>query len=199
MTQEIRTLAEPDGLAAALPAVPDALLWEALPELQLNIAQTATLCGISVRQLGYWSKQGYVNSVGIGARRLYSLDAVRGVLAIRQAMRGGASLRQAVRSLETLPPLSPETLRLGGVAGIGDLALAPLPTADLELIAADLMALFRSNRMTRDSAVGLANKIGRSEADVRQAANALAKQGRLVRTAAPDEPIFQNSTEEIIQ
>ena len=53
---------------SALPTS-DALLWEALPDLTLNIAQTATLCGISVRQLGYWTRQGYVLAQGLGARR----------------------------------------------------------------------------------------------------------------------------------
>jgi hypothetical protein len=70
----------------------DALLWEALPHLQLNIAQTAALCGISVRQLGYWTKQGYVTASGRGARRLYGLEALRRVLAVRNAMNNGASL-----------------------------------------------------------------------------------------------------------
>lgn len=67
----------------------DALLWEALPDLTLNIAQTAVLCGISVRQLGYWTQQGYVTASGRGARRTYGLAAVRRVLAISKTMDAG--------------------------------------------------------------------------------------------------------------
>ena len=45
----------------------DTLLWEALPDLTLNIAQTAALCGISVRQLGLLDSAGLCG--GAGARR----------------------------------------------------------------------------------------------------------------------------------
>lgn len=90
----------------------DVLLWAALPDLTLNIAQTAALCGISVRQLGYWTRQSYVAAQGQGARRTYGLEAVRRVLAIRKAMDGGASLRQALRFVLSLEPLAPATSSL---------------------------------------------------------------------------------------
>ena len=80
---------------------PDSLLWEALPDLTLTIAQTAALCSISVRQLGYWTQQGYVTASGQGARRTYGLDSVKRVLAIRKAMTAGASLRQSLRQVSS--------------------------------------------------------------------------------------------------
>ena len=108
-----------DSLIGDSPAslsVADTLLWNVLPHLQLNIAQTAVLCGISVRQLGYWTKQGYVAASGRGARRIYGLDALRRILAINSAMANGMSLRQALRALSSQDadpapgfPTSPET------------------------------------------------------------------------------------------
>lgn len=87
------------------PADFNTLLWASLPALLLNAAQTASLCGISVRHLGYWTRQGCLTAQGQGARRGYSLDMVRRVLAIRRAMEEGASLRQA---LQQVPANLPE-------------------------------------------------------------------------------------------
>jgi DNA-binding transcriptional MerR regulator len=80
----------------------DPLLWEALPDLNLNIAQTADLCGTSVRQLGYWTRQGYITAQGKGTRRTYGLEAARRFLAIRKAMNSGLSLRQVLRTVADL-------------------------------------------------------------------------------------------------
>ena len=186
-------------MTQTLPAS-DALLWEALPDLTLNIAQTATLCGISVRQLGYWTRQGYVSAQGLGARRTYGLDSVRRVLAIRKAMDGGASLRQALHqvgqtsfSAPFSPPLhSPLPAALPSAALPSAAPLSPsLSAGDAETLARSLCALFLSNRQTRDDSAGLSVKLGRAESDVRVAAESLCRSGVLLRSVCQDAVIFR--------
>ena len=163
----------------------NALLWAALPNLILNAAQTAALCGISVRQLGYWTRQGYLTASGQGARRGYGLDTVRRALAIRRAMEDGVSLRQALRQVPSAvpvwgdgPPLVPSA--------------AP-PPADLDVLARGLRGFFEFNPHTRDHAGGLAVKLGRTETDVRRAAEHLCDSGFLRQSLCQGLVIFRQS------
>lgn len=187
----------PNGLAPPLPASPaaDVLLWGALPHLHLNIAQTALLCGVSVRQLGYWTKQGYVTASGRGARRMYGLDALRRVLAIKAAMANGASLRQALRTLPEAigaagtPPGDGTRLVLDAPAAA--VSASPTPKV-VEALSAELLALFAANRHTRDDALGLAVKVGRSSTDIRVAAERLCSQGILGQKVAQGSVVFES-------
>ena len=185
----------------------DTLLWEALPDLTLNIAQTAALCGISVRQLGYWTRQGYVAAQGRGARRTYGLDAVRRLLAIRKAMIGGASLRQALRQVGAVapspvssPPPDPPSLSpvpfQDAPAPAPSSFLPSLSAREAEALARSLCALFETNRQTRDDAAGLSVKLGRAENDVRAAAEDLCAAGVLLRSICQDTIIFQYGDQE---
>lgn len=177
----------------------DSLLWEALPDLTLNIAQTAALCGISVRQLGYWTRQGYVMAQGQGARRTYGLEAVRRVLAIRKAMDGGASLRQALRLVSSLEPsaLSAPPAPLSARPASAE---SPLPSAlsseESHALARCLRAFFERNRYVRDHAAGLAVKIGRAEDDVRAVAESLCGAGILVKEVCQGITIFHQAKQE---
>lgn len=179
------------GLSTEAVALPDTLLWESLAHLQLNIAQTAAMCGISVRQLGYWTKQGYVAAEGVGERRMYGMVALRRILAIRRRMSEGASLRQALKSLplseaaQTFPVEPP--LAYTSTASPSD-----LPTAEqAKALSESLVALFDHNRHVRDSADGLAVKLGRASALVRSLAESLCTQGILGKTVVQDEAIYQ--------
>lgn len=158
----------------------DPLLWEALPELNLNIAQTAELCGISVRQLGYWTRQGYVTAQGKGTRRTYGLEAVRQLLAIRKAMRSGLSLRQALRSVADAPSSSVPPIISPSAARSSATSLSP---SDAISLSQSLHSFFVANSKTRDHAGGLAIKLGRFEEDVQVAAEALCAAGILVSMA----------------
>lgn len=164
---------------------PNALLWAALPDLTLNAAQTAALCGISVRQLGYWTRQGYLTAQGQGARHGYGLDAVRRVLAIRKAMEEGASLRQALRLVPSHLP--------GWGDGPPPAGSQTPPPADLEALACGLRGFFEFNPHTRDHAGGLAIKLGRAEADVRRAAEQLCRSGFLDQSTCQGVAIFRQS------
>lgn len=192
----------------------DALLWEVLPDLTLNIAQTAALCGISVRQLGYWTRQSYVTAQGQGARRTYGLEAVRHVLAIHKAMDGGASLRQALRSISIREPAAPSASPALASPALASPALAQptpaeLPVSDAEslvpaalssveshALARCLRAFFETNRYVRDHAGGLAVKIGRAEDDVRVVAESLCGAGILVKEVCQGMTIFHQARRE---
>ena len=202
----------------------DALLWEVLPDLTLNIAQTAALCGISVRQLGYWTRQSYVTAQGQGARRTYGLEAVRHVLAIHKAMDGGASLRQALRSISIREPAAPSASPALASPALASPALASpalaspalarptpaeLPVSDAEslvpaalssveshALARCLRAFFETNRYVRDHAGGLAVKIGRAEDDVRVVAESLCGAGILVKEVCQGMTIFHQARRE---
>lgn len=172
----------------------DPLLWEALPDLNLNIAQTAELCGISVRQLGYWTRQGYVAAQGKGTRRTYGLDAVRRLLAIRKSMISGLSLRQSLRTLAESAPAA--TL----APALSDTALSEFPPAlspaDTAALMQSLDSFFAANRNTRDHAGGLAIKLGRSEGDVQCAAEALCAAGILMSIPCQGMTIFRRAGQE---
>jgi len=174
----------------------DALLWEALPDLNLNIAQTAALCGISVRQLGYWTRQGYVSAQGQGARRTYGLEAVRRVLAIRKAMDGGASLRQALRLVASLEPLDAPAPPAPRPVGAEPPAPPALSGEESRALTRCLRAFFERNRYVRDHAAGLAVKIGRSEDDVRVVAEGLCAAGVLVQEVCQGMTIFHEARQE---
>lgn len=165
------------------------LLWASLPALVLNAAQTAALCGISVRQLGYWTRQGYLAAQGQGARRGYNLDTVRRVLAIRRAMQEGASLRQA---LQQVPANLPEW-------GDSPPQADPPPSADLDALARGLRGFFEFNPHTRDHAGGLAVKLGRSEMDVRRAADHLCRAGFLRQSISQGMVIFRQTAPPVWQ
>ena len=172
----------------------DSLLWEALPDLTLNIAQTAALCGISVRQLGYWTRQGYVAAQGQGARRTYGLEAVRRVLGIRKAMDGGASLRQALRLTPALveASASPESVEPAISAALA------LLSAESQILSQSLRLLFDRNRETRDHAAGLAVKLGRAEEDVRLVAESLCESGILTKNVCQGMTIFHQAGREAL-
>jgi DNA-binding transcriptional MerR regulator len=167
--------------------VSDVLLWEALPSLTLNIAQTAALCGISVRQLGYWTGQDYVTAQGQGARRTYGLDAVRRVLAIRKAMDAGASLRQSLRQISSAAAAAP-ILATPDPAALS----APFP-AQIAAVSQSLLAFFQANHHTRDGADGLAVKLGWAAEDVSVAAENLCASGILVRNICQGMTIFHSA------
>ena len=174
---------------------PDALLWNALPNLVLNIAQTADLCGISVRQLGYWTKQGYVTASGRGARRCYNLEAIRRLLAIRNAMNSGSSLRQSLRLVAALPPIvAPSGLSLLSEAQNARAEVAgsdALPPPYAERLTQNLLSLFQSQAGVRDNISGLAAKLGRSEDDIRAVVEPLCARGLLAQKMTQGDIILE--------
>lgn len=83
--------------------VPDLLPDEArlLSRLLLNATDAARVCGVTVRQLTYWTDKGIVSGDGEGGRS-YDLAALRKAIAIKQAMLDGYTLEKAAQLVETL-------------------------------------------------------------------------------------------------
>lgn len=75
-------------------------LSKLLERLELGIGQAAQLCGVSIRQLSYWTDKGIIEPTGEGASRTYSYPAIEKVCLIKQALDHGYSLEGAVAEAE---------------------------------------------------------------------------------------------------
>lgn len=73
---------------------------EVVEGLHLGIGQTAALCGVSVRQLSYWTDKGIVQPVDEDRSRTYDYTAVEKVCLIKQGLDQGYSLEGAVQEAE---------------------------------------------------------------------------------------------------
>jgi len=75
-----------------------------LSRLRLTAGKAAALCGITRRQLCYWSDKGIIPCCNGGdksdaSRRIYDLSGLRKALMLKQLMDEGRGLRRAVREL----------------------------------------------------------------------------------------------------
>ncbi|UCC67690.1 MAG: hypothetical protein JSV79_11305 [Armatimonadota bacterium] len=84
---------------------------ELLKNLRLTTGKAAEFCGVSRRQLCYWTDTGIVSAVEEkggddddggdgGARRTYDFDALHKVLLIKRALEHSAGLRRAAREVD---------------------------------------------------------------------------------------------------
>ena len=73
---------------------------EILSRLTLNATEAARVCGVTVRQLTYWTDKGIIPAIA-GESRSYSLESLRRVLLIRQAMAAGQTLGKGAAAVET--------------------------------------------------------------------------------------------------
>jgi len=71
-------------------------LSKLLERLELGIGQAAHLCGVSIRQLSYWTDKGLVRPKSGGGSRTYDYRAIEKVCLIKQALDQGYSLEGAV-------------------------------------------------------------------------------------------------------
>jgi len=76
-------------------------LSKVLERLELGIGQAAHLCGVSIRQLSYWSDKGIIKPTERGGSRTYGYSAIEKVCLIKQALDQGYSLEGAVTEVET--------------------------------------------------------------------------------------------------
>jgi DNA-binding transcriptional MerR regulator len=77
-------------------------IGELLAKLRLGIGQTAELCGVSIRQLSYWTDKGIVRPVDEDRSRSYDYAAIEKVSLIKQALDQGYSLDGAVAEAEVV-------------------------------------------------------------------------------------------------
>jgi DNA-binding transcriptional MerR regulator len=71
-----------------------------LERLELGIGQAAQLCGVSIRQLSYWTDKGIIQPAERGGSRTYDFRAIEKVCLIKQALDQGYSLEGAVQEAE---------------------------------------------------------------------------------------------------
>jgi len=71
-------------------------LSKLLERLGLGIGQAAQLCGVSIRQLSYWTDKGIIKPAEQGGSRTYDYAAIEKVCLIKQALDQGYSLEGAV-------------------------------------------------------------------------------------------------------
>ena len=64
-------------------------LSKLLERLELGIGQAAQLCGVSIRQLSYWTDKGIIQPADEGASRTYDYHAIEKVCLIKQALDHG--------------------------------------------------------------------------------------------------------------
>jgi len=89
---------------------------EVFRRLRLTAGKAAELCGITRRQLCYWTDKGIIPCVSGGntadiSRRIYDLNGLCKALVLKRLMDEGRGLRRAVRELKvrwTEPPAPPE-------------------------------------------------------------------------------------------
>jgi DNA-binding transcriptional MerR regulator len=78
------------------PALHPIDIGELLARLRLGIGQTAELCGVSIRQLSYWTDKGIIKAVDENRSRSYDYESIEKVSLIKQALDQGYSLDGAV-------------------------------------------------------------------------------------------------------
>jgi DNA-binding transcriptional MerR regulator len=76
-----------------------------LQQLKLTTGKAAQFCGVSRRQLCYWTDTGIISSAegeesDDSARRTYDFDALHRVLLIQQALEHSPGLRRAAREVD---------------------------------------------------------------------------------------------------
>jgi len=97
-------------------AIPPIHRAEVFRRLRLTAGKAAELCGITRRQLCYWTDKGIIPCVAGGStadvsRRIYDLNGLSKALVLKRLMDEGRGLRRAVRELKTRwsePPAPPE-------------------------------------------------------------------------------------------
>ena len=83
---------------------PEALFIEAEPRFTFGVKAAAWGCGISVRQLDWWTRVGYVPVIQSGRHRRYTANAVKIALLIKVGIAQGMSLRRAAEQARQLYP-----------------------------------------------------------------------------------------------
>ncbi|MCL5108772.1 MAG: MerR family transcriptional regulator [Chloroflexi bacterium] len=85
---------------------------ELLSRLWLNATDAARVCGVTVRQLTYWTDRGIIRSHN-GDGRTYDLAALRKTVAIKRIMLEGYTLEKAAQLVESAERAEEPDLGLG--------------------------------------------------------------------------------------
>ena len=115
---------------------PDVLFLEIQSRLTFGVKAAAHGCGISVRQLDWWTRVGYVPVIQSGRHRRYSADALKIALLIKHGLAQGMSLRRAAEQARGLYPFLWD-----GTAPPADVDDSLSPNGELESIRSEVSRL----------------------------------------------------------
>jgi len=124
---------------------------ELLAKLRLGIGQTAELCGVSIRQLSYWTDKGIIKPVDEDRSRSYDYAAIEKVSLIKQALDEGYSLDGAVVEADAVLQKREEERRQIEEMGESNLERLILDKADsLQQLAERIRRQVRTYRISGD-------------------------------------------------
>jgi len=193
-------------------------IGQLLAHLQLGIGQAAELCGVSVRQLSYWTDKGIIQPVDENKSRAYGFMAVEKISLIKQALDQGFSLEGAVteaekhlreredehKKLESMSDAELEQLvlaRAGQLQQLADRIRREVRTyrvsGDLgELAGAlsgidHLVAFFESNPYTINTARQIALRLGREVGEVERELQLLEEKHFIQRISYPGADVYR--------
>ncbi|HUT75941.1 MAG TPA: MerR family transcriptional regulator [Armatimonadota bacterium] len=189
-----------------------------LAGLQLGIGQAAALCGVSVRQLSYWTDKGIVQPVDEERSRTYDYSAVEKVCLIKQGLDQGYSLEGAVqeadaflkrrederRRVEQLPDSELEQLILQQANHLQQLAerirreiRTYRVSGDLGQVAASLtgverlIGFFEANPYTVNTARQIALRLGRETTEVEEELDLLEQKKFIQKISYPGSDVYR--------
>ena len=193
-------------------------LSKLLERLELGIGQAAHLCGVSIRQLSYWTDKGLIQPRGGGGSRTYDYPAIEKVCLIKQALDQGYSLEGGVaeaesflgrqrRDREQLEETSADDLRklvaarserLGQLADRIRRGLRTYRVSgDLGRMAASLtgleklIAFLESNPYTVNTARQIALRVGREAEVVQKELNLLEERRFIQKISYPGADVYR--------
>ena len=189
-----------------------------LEGLQLGIGQAAGLCGVSVRQLSYWTDKGIVQPVDEDRSRTYDYTAVEKVCLIKQGLDQGYSLEGAVQEadaflkrreeerhrVEQLSDAELEQLILQQANHLQQLAerirreiRTYRVSGDLGKVAASLsgverlIAFFEANPYTVNTARQIALRMGREATEVERELDLLEQKKFIQKISYPGSDVYR--------
>jgi DNA-binding transcriptional MerR regulator len=189
-----------------------------LTRLRLGVGQAASLCGVSIRQLSYWTDKGIVQPVDEDRARTYDYPSIEKVSLIKQALDQGFSLEGAVVEVEAyLKRREQETKKIEEMSD-GDLEQLVLGQAqqmqqladrirreirtyrvsgDLGRMAASLggverlIGFFEANPYTVNTARQIALRLGREVGEVEQELDLLEQKRFIQKISYPGSDVYR--------
>jgi len=193
-------------------------LSKLLERLELGIGQAAHLCGVSIRQLSYWTDKGIIQPSDRSGSRTYDYRAIEKVCLIRQALDQGYSLEGAVAEAEAylarrdkaraqLASMPDEELRklaqvrVDQLQQLADRIRRGLRTyrvsGDLGRLAASLsgleqlIAFLEANPYTVNTARQIALRVGREAEAVEKELNLLEQRRFVQKISSPGADVYR--------
>jgi DNA-binding transcriptional MerR regulator len=193
-------------------------LSQLLERLELGIGQAAQLCGVSIRQLSYWTDKGIVTPSDEGSSRTYDYSAIQKVCLIKQALDQGYALEGAVAEAEAFLEREERDERERLQMGEGELRKLVLARAerlrqfadrirrglrtyrvsgDLGRLVASvnglekLIAFLEANPYTVNTARQIALRVGRESEQVQKELDLLEERGFVQKISYPGADVYR--------